>query len=307
MNSSIILAFDVGGTQIKAAALSGGSIIKPSIAQYESHSDQGASEIIAHFVAIASDVLLRVGSADKPIGGIGMAFPGPFEYENGISRIQGLAKYESLYGLPFGKLLEEAIREEASLKNRLEPDFRIRFENDAALFGLGEAGSGTALGAKRAIFLTVGTGLGSCFLENGQLVKDRPDVPDNGWLYTVPYRNGIADDYASRRGVLGLASELGMDGNGKDVHEFAALANEGDSASIQLFAAFGERMAVILEQSLRAYQPDLIVFGGQISKSGHLFVPAFQDKLAAMGVHAQVAISQDTLESTFRGIYEFVK
>ncbi|MGO4545401.1 ROK family protein [Paenibacillus sp. 2TAB23] len=307
MNSSIILAFDVGGTQIKAAALISGSIIKPSIAQYEAHSDQGASEIIAHFVAIASDVLLRAGSADKLIGGIGMAFPGPFEYENGISRIQGLAKYESLYGLPFGNLLEKAIREEASLKHRLAPDFRIRFENDAALFGLGEAGSGTALGAKRTVFLTVGTGLGSCFLENGQLVKDRFDVPDNGWLYTIPYKRGIADDYASRRGVLELASELGMDGKGTDVHEFAALANEGDPASIQLFAGFGERMAVILEEPLHAYQPDLVVFGGQISKSGHLFVPAFQDKLAALGIYVRVAISEDTLESTFKGIYEFVK
>ncbi|CAM4227117.1 glucokinase [Paenibacillus endophyticus] len=307
MNSSIILAFDVGGTQIKAAALINGSIISPSVAQYDAHSDQGASEIIARFVAIASDVLLRAGSADKPIGGIGMAFPGPFEYENGISRIQGLAKYESLYGLPFGNLLEEAIREEASLKYRLDPDFRIRFENDAALFGLGEAGFGTALGAKRTVFLTVGTGLGSCFLENGQLVKERFDVPDNGWLYTIPYKSGIADDYASRRGVLELASELGMDGKGMDVHEFAALANEGDPASIQLFAAFGERMAVILEQPLHAYQPDLIVFGGQISKSGHLFVPAFQNKLAALGIFVRVAISQDTLESTFKGIYEFVK
>ena len=41
------------------------------------------------------------------IRGVGMAIPGPFDYEHGISRMQGLNKYDAIYGIP----LEPEIRE----------------------------------------------------------------------------------------------------------------------------------------------------------------------------------------------------
>ncbi|NOU73194.1 ROK family protein [Paenibacillus sp. LMG 31458] len=55
----------------------------------------------------------------------------------------------------------------------------MTFENDASLFGLGEAVYGEAQGADWVVCLTIGTGLG-CFLEHERLVKQRSDVRD--WL-----------------------------------------------------------------------------------------------------------------------------
>lgn len=307
MNRVIILAFDVGGTQIKAAAVIGGSIIEETVSQYESHADREAEQIIAHFVEIAVEVVVKAGREQVPIGGLGMAFPGPFDYENGISYIQGLNKFESLYGLSVRNRLEHAIRSNRDLAPRLAPSFGIRFENDAALFGLGEAGYGEARGSERAVCLTIGTGLGSCFFENGRLVKHGDGVPEQGWLYNIPYGDKFADDYISRRGILQLAEELGLKLEGRDVHDFATLALSGDRTSKQLFEEFGRRMAAILAPSLRAFAPDTIVIGGQISKSGNLFVPVFCEELAYMGFQTYVRVSRHTLISTFKGIYDLME
>ncbi|REE67664.1 glucokinase [Paenibacillus taihuensis] len=308
MDRSIIMAFDVGGTQIKAAVMRDGEIIASTVGHYDSRSELETEAVIDHFVDIFVDVLKRGDLSKEPISGFGLAFPGPFDYEHGVCLIQGLGKFESLYGLNIGSLLDEAIRSHALLREQLRPEFRIVFENDAALFGLGEIAvvDGDAQGEERAICLTIGTGLGSCYVERGQLVKHRAGVPENGWLYPVPYGNRIADDCISRRGVLQLAEEMGMAFAGRDVRELAEAAAAGDAAAVQLFEQFGRRMAVILGPSFRAYEPNLIVLGGQISKSASLFVPAFKEGLLAQGVIAQVRVSADTFASTFRGIYHLV-
>ncbi|MFF2092192.1 ROK family protein [Paenibacillus sp. NPDC058174] len=307
MDRNLILAFDVGGTQIKAAAVVGGSIIEETISHYDSLAGLSAEAIIAHFAECAADIVRRAGGEPLPIGGIGMAFPGPFDYENGISRIQGLGKFESLYGLPVGELLLEAFRGHEALAGRLASSFAIKFENDAALFGLGEAGYGEARGFGRVTCLTIGTGLGSCFLADGRLIKNGPDIPAHGWLYNLPYQGKIADDWISKRGILQLAAEMGVQPEGLDVRDYSMMALSGDQLAAELFEAFGRRMAAVLIPSLQLFAPERIVIGGQISKSGSLFVPAFTEELTNAGVLADVRLSSNTLYSTFKGIYDFVE
>jgi len=301
MTSSFIVAFDVGGTEIKAAVIVDGRIAEETVGHYETRADLAPGPMMARFVDVFADVLDKAGP-EAAADGWGLAFPGPFDYEEGVSRIRGLGKFDALYGLPVGRLLLEALRADGRTRSRLTPRFRIAFENDAALFGLGEAGpGGAAEGAARAVCLTIGTGLGSCFLARGRLVKHRRDVPAEGWLYTVPYEDGIADDYISRRGILRLAADLGPHAKRLDVRELAGLADAGDKEAQRLFEAFGRRMADILLPSLLRFQPDRIVLGGQISKSAHLFAPAFLE--AAAGLPAEVRVSRDTLSSTLLGVY----
>lgn len=306
MTSSLVIAFDVGGTQIKAGAVGNGEIVGASVGHYDSRADLAAESIIEHFAEVFSDILAKTGS-DASVDGLGIAFPGPFDYEAGISRIRGLGKFDTLYGLSIGELLEETLRKDERTSRRLAPHFRIAFENDAALFGLGEAGpGGVANGATRAVCLTIGTGLGSCFLESGHLVKNRADVPEEGWLYTTPYSDGIADDYISRRGVLRLAAQFGFDGGKLDVRDLASIADDGDDAARRLFEYFGGQMANILIPSLLRFQPDLVVLGGQISKSAHLFAPVFRHAIAHALPQTEVRLSHDTLASTLLGVNGFI-
>lgn len=306
MSSSVIVAFDVGGTQIKAAAVIDGAALPHTIGHYDSIAGKSADEIIANFVSVFAEVLGKAGP-DAAADGLGLAFPGPFDYAEGISRIRGLRKFDALYGLPVGQLLDRELRADPRTKNRLASPFRIRFENDAALFGLGEsAPGGAAEKAERAVCLTIGTGLGSCFLERGRLVKHREDVPAEGWVYTMPHQTGTADDYISRKGVLDLSETLGLDRNGRDVRDLAALADSGDEKALRLFEKFGRRAFCILKPALLEFRPGVIVFGGQISKSAHLFVPAFKAEAAFAGLDATVRVSSDTLAAAMRGIYDLL-
>ncbi|HZG86252.1 ROK family protein [Paenibacillus sp.] len=307
MTTSWIVAFDVGGTEIKAAAIADGRIAAATVGHYATRADLPAGPMAARFVDIFADILDKAGP-DAVADGWGIAFPGPFDYEEGVSRIRGLGKFDSLYGLPVGRLLLEALRSDGRTSGRLTPRFRIAFENDAALFGLGETGpGGAAEGAERAVCLTIGTGLGSCFLERGRLVKRRDDVPAEGWLYTVPYQDGIADDYISRRGILQLAAGLGRNAEHLDVRELASLADAGDREALRLFERFGRRMADVLLPSLLRFQPERIVLGGQISKSAHLFVPAFREAAEPAGLHAEIRLSRDSLSSTLLGVYGLIR
>lgn len=308
MKEGIYLAFDVGGTSVKAGAIdSSGQVMKDTISHYESKASGTAAEIFDHFIRMAADMLRKADpEVRKMVAGIGYAFPGPFDYEQGISYIQGLNKFEALYGLRFGERLLEGLRSNSPVAARLNPELLLRFENDAALFAIGEAHYGQAAKARRAVCLTLGTGIGSGFVEAGHLIKQRDDVPDNGWVYHLPYRSSIADDYISRRGLLKLACEMGIDLLGRDVKELAEAASGGDEASLRLFDTFGSRMAEALETALKAFKPDAIVLGGQISKSGELFVPSFRRELLRRGIAASVAISGDTLRSTLLGIYHLL-
>lgn len=92
---------------------------------------------------------------------VGLAFPGPFDYERGISLIQGVRKFDRLYGLDVTE----------SLLARLEGAGveECRYVNDAAAFALGECFCGAASGAGRVMALTLGTGFGSGFVAAGRL------------------------------------------------------------------------------------------------------------------------------------------
>lgn len=309
MKEEIYLAFDVGGTSIKAGAIdSSGRVLEHTLSHYEAKSNGSAAEIFDHFVRMAADLLRQADPEGlKRVAGLGYAFPGPFDYEQGISYIQGLNKFEALYGMRVGDRILEGLRSNSLVAARLNREPLLRFENDAALFAIGEAHYGQAAAYRRAVCLTLGTGIGSGFVEDGHLIKERDDVPEGGWVYHLPYRSSIADDYISRRGLLELAREMGLDLLNRDVKELAEAALRGDETSLLLFDTFGSRMAEALETALKAFRPDAVVLGGQISKSGELFVPGFRSELLRRGIHASVVISNDTLRSTLLGIYHLLQ
>lgn len=313
-----LLAFDVGGTAIKAGIFgAAGEPLAGSLAQYPAHADGSADEIIAHFTEIAAQqaaLLLRsgtdavIGDDAEQIAAIGYAFPGPFDYAKGISYIRGLNKFEALYGLPLRSRLEEGMRAHPLLGPLLAADLRLLFANDAAMYALGEARFGHAAGKERAVCLTLGTGLGSAFLLQGRLLKEHAEVPPDGWLYATPYQGRIADDLVSRRGLLELAASLGFAADsaaGQDVKQLAEQALiGGDTRAYELFRLFGERMARVLAAPLALFRPEVVVLGGQIAKSGSLFAPAFAAGLRARGLITQVALSDNTQLRTLQGIQQ---
>ena len=122
---------------------------------------------------------------------IGIAMPGPFDYENGISYIKDQNKYEALYGLNIKEQLAKKL--EISISD-------ISILNDAACFLQGEVFGGAGQGFKRVMGLTLGTGFGSARSVDGKT--------DDADLWCSPYREGIAEDYLSTRWFLKQYKEI---------------------------------------------------------------------------------------------------
>jgi len=236
---------------------------------------ESGERIIRNFVDIIRRMIKDQGAdgifPEGKILGIGMAFPGPFDYENGISFIKGLDKFEGIFGLKLREELKKAIAREPDIINLFASDYDIKFANDAEMFALGEYARGWARDSERTICVCIGTGAGSAFLEKGHLVKDGQDVPENGWIYPLPFRDGRVDDYLSSRGLLKLCGKYPELTGVLEAGELYQLAEAGSPAALDVFHEFGNILCEIMLILFDRFKPDTMVIGGGIAKSHRYF------------------------------------
>ncbi|MFC7680348.1 ROK family protein [Paenibacillus sp. GCM10028914] len=304
----ITLALDAGGTVVKGVLLINGQVVPNSFLARPAESQGSAHSIISRFAGACLELLNFYTSTYGPVFRndtirIGFAFPGPFDYTNGIALLQGVGKYDALYQLSVCDLLREEFMRRKQTSPGRTPDALasadIRFGNDALLFGLGVS---IRFPLERLVCLTLGTGLGSAFIENGQIVQGRNGVPSNGMLFAEPYREGIVDDYFGRRGILKLASERGILSIDSDVADLAHAARNGDTEAGDLFHEYGYRLGEMLLPYVASFHPHRIVLGGQISSSFSLWETDAQE---ALGERFSIPILQfqDGMDAVFQGIH----
>ncbi|WEK34231.1 MAG: ROK family protein [Candidatus Pseudobacter hemicellulosilyticus] len=254
MKDIFVLGVDIGGSHISAALvnLENAAVIPTSAVRLKTDPAGSARYLIDVWARAIEASYEHTGITEKRIG---IAMPGPFDYEEGISRIIGLAKFESLYGLNVKELLAERL--EISPAN-------IEMINDASAFLLGEVKAGAARGFRDAAGITLGTGLGSAGYFNGVLHE--------GDCWCTPYREGRAEDYLCSRWFV-QEYEKATGNKVAGVRELIDLA-PNNPVVIELFNTFGSQLAEVL---LMKYPPSLqqvIVVGGNIAKAWKLFMPA---------------------------------
>ena len=213
------------------------------------------------------------------LSGAAIAIAGPFDYPKGISRMRH--KLEYLYG--FGM--------KAAIANHFGwlPE-RVQFLNDADAFLLGEIGTGAARLATRSVGITLGTGIGSAFALNGQLVTYGPGVPERGEVWDLPYESGIVEDLISTRALQ--ANYLRRTSVMLDVATIAGGAAT-DAAARVVFEEFGRQLGRVLRHVTAQFAPEVIVIGGGIARSSHLFLPAASAELQFAGTCLQVSHQLD--------------
>lgn len=273
---------DIGGSHISAAAvdLSKRILIRDSIIRIHVNNQAGAEEILDAWCRALETCMVRINM--KAIKGIGFAMPGPFDYKNGIALFEGVPKYQNLYGIH----VADQIRERLSMNS----NEAIRFINDATAFSVGEAWLGQAAGYERSVFITLGTGFGSAFLDKGIPVVERDDVPPSGCLWHLPYKEGIADDYFSTRWIINkYAEKTGKELSG--VKEIADLVS-ADACAKEVFLEFGNKLGDFLEFWLRKFRCDILVAGGNISGAYQWFGPALEKLLWSRNIRTQTSISE---------------
>ncbi|HJT75018.1 MAG TPA: ROK family protein [Chitinophaga sp.] len=256
MKKSIVLAADIGGSHITSALVNMAEcrIIPGSVFRAHVDANGSAASIIDSWSRIMQHSMEEGGGADC----LGIAMPGPFNYEEGVSLIQGLHKYEALYGLNIKKLLADSLH---------MPAAQIRIANDASCFLQGELFCGAARGRRNVLGLTLGTGFGSAIAENGIAVEAA--------YWNTPFLSSRAEDHFSSRWFLQRYKELsGKEESG--VKQIALLAIESEAAKA-VFSEFGSNLAVFLQE--QAFKPSVVILGGNIAHAFHLFIATLEKGL----------------------------
>lgn len=255
-NEPSILVYDVGGSHISAATCIQRGYQLGVIATASTGDISSASDFIALLCSLGD----RANTGAQKINGVELAFPGPFEYENGISRMEH--KFPFLFGVD--------LRTPLAAHFGLPPEC-VRFINDAAAYCAGEVGAGAGQGASRVVTITLGTGIGSGFAVDGALVISGRGVPLGGEIWNLPYGGGIVEDQLSTHYLV--ADYKRRTGLEISVKEIASRVPTDPSAHA-VFQDFGNRLGTTLRSILGDFSPEVVVLGGGISRSAQLFLPA---------------------------------
>jgi predicted NBD/HSP70 family sugar kinase len=259
----LIPVLEVGGTHVTAAVVdaAAGRVLKRTRIRRQLDSDRPASDVIRTLLEAAAPVAAAAG----PNATLGVAIPGPFDYVGGVGRFEGVAKFESLNGVDVGAALQ------AGLDGMVD---RIAFLNDADAFVLGEWAWGAAAGHRRVAGVTLGTGIGSGFLDAGHVVVDDPRVPPDGSVHLLSIDGRPLEEAVSRRALLRRArlaiEELPADA---DVLDVALLARAGDRRARRVFDDAFAVLGTALAPWLAGFEASVLVVGGAIAGSWRLVRP----------------------------------
>lgn len=258
---------DVGGSHISTCLFehSNKVLISESLVVKKVNRNATKEDIIADWAAA---IELSAKNVKGRINGVGLAMPGPFDYYNGISRIKGVDKFESLYNVNIREALAKAIDVKPA---------KIRFINDASAFTIAETSLGEARNVDRCVGITLGTGFGSCFSDNGKPVLKRYDVPAGGFLYDKLHDGKLADDVFSTRGII--QSYFNRSGKECDSVLQVSLNADNDPAAKETFFDFGKQLGLFLLPHLQTFDAKVVVLGGNICRAFHLFSSALQSIL----------------------------
>ena len=268
-----VLAFDIGGTRIKAGLVARGRLLRSVTASTD---DSGqAVKVQAQLVSLG-----RAVAEDTKIGAIGISVRGIVDLVAGAV-VDVNPPLRCLIGEPLAARLETVFGAPA------------RIENDARAHALGELRHGAARGATELVCMTIGTGIGVAVASGGEILRgprgmwgilgghftvvaDGPDCScgNRGCLEALIGARGIAADAACRLrgGEMSVLSSNDLE----PASVFAAAAG-GDSVARACVSRFADILGSGVVSLVHAYDPDIVVVGGGVSASADQFLPSLRD------------------------------
>ena len=270
MNSSYVVGIDVGGQTSKIGVVDArGNVLAQTVIRTDTYSD--VDPYIAELAEAVKKVIKDAGAEGK-VRGIGVGAPNGNYYtgtiENAPNLVWGRQRVE------FAKLLSEAMG-----------GLPVALTNDANAAAVGEMTYGAARGMKNFIMITLGTGVGSGIVINGEVVYGHDGFA--GELgHTAAVRNngrtcgcgktGCLETYAAATGVARTAREWlelsdepsllrGLDSiASKDVYE---AAKEGDKLALKIFEFTGKILGRSFADFVAFSAPEAIVLFGGLARA----------------------------------------
>ena len=269
-NMKVAIGIDIGGTNTVFGLVDeqGNCLVQKSLkTKYYSKPED--------FVAVLSAELKELIASHKNISVIGMGVGAPNgNYYTGTIDFAPNLNWEGI--VPLAQLLQEYFT------------FPVVLTNDANAAAIGERIYGAAKGVEDFVMVTLGTGLGSGFVVNGELVYGHDGFA--GELgHTIVEKNGrecgcgrkgCLETYASASGIVRTAKEFLEKSNNSllaDVKELSSksiadAALKGDVLALEIFDYTAEKLGFSLANAVALTSPKLIVLFGGLAQSGDLIL-----------------------------------
>ncbi|MBR5696536.1 MAG: ROK family protein [Paludibacteraceae bacterium] len=267
-----VVGIDIGGTNTVFGIVDANGNVLAS----DSIKTQAYPELEDYINALGDGLLKLIaknGGAEK-INGIGVGAPNANYYTGNIEHAANLP-WKGI--VPFAKMLSDKVGLPVSLTN------------DANAAAIGEMKYGAARGMRDFIMITLGTGVGSGVVANGQLIyghdgnagelghvivrrEGRPcGCGNKGCLETYTSATGVArtaKEFLLNRSEDSLLRKIDLDKiTSKDVFD-AAMA--GDQIAKDIFAYTGQILGEALADFVKFSSPEAFVLFGGLAKAGDL-------------------------------------
>lgn len=293
---SVAIGIDIGGTNTAIGVVDKeGNVLyerKPQMPTPQKHENPGMTQtvsdkLLAKFVGDLSVEIKKAIEQVKQINpqlevtGIGIGAPNANYYTGTI---------EYAPNLPFVGVVDFA-----SMIHSNFPEFKyVKLTNDANAAALGEMIYGGAKGMKNFAMMTIGTGLGSGLIVNGDLVYGADGFAGEcGHVTVVPEGrlcgcggHGHLEAYCSATGIKRTVYELLAQYNPPDsplsdipMNEMSSkvvfdAAEKGDKVAKEVFQITGEVLGRALADTVHYLSPEAIfLFGGAAAAGDYIFKP----------------------------------
>lgn len=282
MSKPYVMGVDIGGTNTVFGIVDArGTVVASGSIKTQKH--QNFDDYIEELHA-EMDRLIKAHDAEDQIQGIGIGAPNANYYTGEI---------QNPPNLPWGDIIPLAEKVSKAFGG-----IPVAITNDANAAALGEMTYGAARGLKDFIMITLGTGVGSGIVINGQLVYGHDGfagelghlvVKRNNGRVCGCGRTGCLEAYCSATGVARTAREfielrsepsklreLSIeDITSKDVYD-AAMA--GDKMALEIFDYTAKILGDALADMVAFSSPQAIILFGGLAKSGDLLLKPLREE-----------------------------
>jgi len=281
---SFVVGVDIGGTGTKFGIVDNvGNVLFSSEMSTKKH--EQVHTFIDELDEKLREIIEKVGGVGR-IKGIGVGAPNGNIYTGTIEYAPNLP-WKGI--IPLAKMIQD--------KTKLP----VKLTNDANAAAVGEMKYGAAQGMKDFIMITLGTGVGSGIVSNGQLIYGYDGfagelghtiiIPD-GRLHPGTGKRGPLESYASATGVTLTAIEILQKSdrpsllravptselNSKIVFE---AATKGDEIAKEVFDYTGKILGMALANFVMFSSPEAIILFGGLTKAGDLILKPTREHLEA--------------------------
>lgn len=272
----LVAGIDIGGTNVVFGLVdsTGHILIRDAVKVKDTPAPE---ELIVKVSAAIKTLLSQLGS-DFELIGAGIGAPNGNYYTGNVEFAPNLSWYGKV---PVAKLFTDGLNCKSILTN------------DANAAALGEMLFGGAKGMKDFLFITLGTGLGSGIVVNGQMVYGHDGFAGEvGHVIVFPDgrscgcgRTGCLETYCSATGIKTTYISLLKrehpteipDESGIDAEVICDKALQGDTLALESFNYTGEILGLALANSLVYTSPEAIFLFGGLANAGELIFKPTRD------------------------------